>query len=65
MRDLRRLAAVRRAIGPAITLAIDGNGKWDLPTCLRFCSAAQDHDVFWFEEPLWYEPTGVQASICL
>ena len=44
-RDLRRLAAVRRAIGPAITLAIDGNGKWDLPTCLRFCRAAAEHDV--------------------
>ena len=36
--DLRRLEAVRRAIGPDVTLAIDGNGKWDLPTCLRFCA---------------------------
>ena len=26
-RDLHRLAAVRRAIGPDVTLAIDGNGK--------------------------------------
>lgn len=36
-RDLRRLAAVRHAIGDSITMAVDGNGKWDLPTCLRFC----------------------------
>lgn len=54
-RDLRRLAAVRKAIGPDVTLAIDGNGKWDLPTCQRFCRAAQDADVFWFEEPLWHD----------
>jgi len=62
-RDLRRLAAVRRAIGPDITLAIDGNGKWDLPTCLRFCAAAQAHDVYWFEEPLWYDDVKGHAQL--
>ena len=35
----RSPSAVRRAIGPQVTLAIDGNGKWDLATCQRFCSA--------------------------
>lgn len=62
-RDLRRLAAVRRAIGPDVTLAIDGNGKWDLPTCLRFCRAAADHDVYWFEEPLWYDDVKGHATL--
>jgi L-alanine-DL-glutamate epimerase-like enolase superfamily enzyme len=62
-RDLRRLAAVRRAIGPDITLAVDGNGKWDLPTCLRFCSAAQERDVYWFEEPLWYDDVKGHAQL--
>ncbi|WP_372825526.1 mandelate racemase/muconate lactonizing enzyme family protein [Polaromonas sp.] len=62
-RDLRRLAAVRQAIGPDITLAIDGNGKWDLPTCQRFCRAAQDSDVFWFEEPLWYDDVKGHAQL--
>lgn len=62
-RDLRRLAAVRQAIGPDVTLAIDGNGKWDLPTCLRFCQAAQDSDVFWFEEPLWYDDVKGHAQL--
>ena len=38
--DIARLAAVRDAIGPDIRMAIDGNGKWDLPTCMRFCVAA-------------------------
>lgn len=62
-RDLRRLAAVRKAIGPDVTLAIDGNGKWDLPTCQRFCRAAQDADVFWFEEPLWYDDVKGHAQL--
>ncbi|HZF80706.1 MAG TPA: mandelate racemase/muconate lactonizing enzyme family protein [Rubrivivax sp.] len=62
-RDLRRLAAVRAAVGPDITLAIDGNGKWDLPTCLRFCRAAEAHDVFWFEEPLWYDDVRGHAAL--
>lgn len=62
-RDLRRLAAVRQAIGPDVTLAIDGNGKWDLPTCQRFCRAAQDADVFWFEEPLWYDDVKGHAQL--
>ena len=62
-RDLKRLAAVRNAIGENVTLAIDGNGKWDLPTCLRFCAAAQAHDVYWFEEPLWYDDVKGHAQL--
>lgn len=62
-RDLRRLAAVRRAIGPDVTLAVDGNGKWDLATCLRFCRGAQEHDVYWFEEPLWYDDVQGHAEL--
>ena len=62
-RDLQRLAAVRQAIGPHVTLAVDGNGKWDLPTCLRFCRAAEAHDVYWFEEPLWYDDVKGHAQL--
>jgi L-alanine-DL-glutamate epimerase-like enolase superfamily enzyme len=61
--DLRRLEAVRRAIGPEVTLAIDGNGRWDLPTCLRFCARAEAFDVFWFEEPMWYDDVGSHAVL--
>ena len=62
-RDLRRLAAVRKAIGSDVTLAIDGNGKWDLPTCQRFCRGAEDSDVYWFEEPLWYDDVKGHAAL--
>ncbi len=62
-RDLNRLAAVRNAVGAGVTLAIDGNGKWDLPTCQRFCRAAEDLDVYWFEEPLWYDDVKGHARL--
>ena len=62
-RDLHRLAAVRRAIGDHITTAVDGNGKWDLPTCLRFCRGAADLDLYWFEEPLWYDDVKAHAQL--
>ncbi len=62
-RDLRRLAAVRQAIGDDVTMAIDGNGKWDLPTCQRFCAGAQGLDLFWFEEPLWHDDVKGHAQL--
>jgi L-alanine-DL-glutamate epimerase-like enolase superfamily enzyme len=62
-RDLRRLEAVRRAIGPDVTLAVDGNGKWDLPTCLRFCRGAEPLDLYWFEEPLWHDDVHGHAQL--
>lgn len=61
--DLGRLEAVRKAIGPSVTMAIDGNGKWDLPTCVRFCARAEALDVFWFEEPLWYDDVAGHAAL--
>ena len=63
MVDIGRLAAVRKALGPQIGVAIDGNGKWDLPTCLRFCTAVRDLDIFWFEEPMWYDDVGSHAAL--
>ena len=61
--DVRRIAAVRQAVGPGVTIAIDGNGKWDLPTCLRFCARAEGLDIFWFEEPLWYDDVRSHARL--
>lgn len=61
--DLGRIEAVRRAVGPSVTIAIDGNGRWDLPTCQRFCANAAPLDIFWFEEPLWYDDIAGHATL--
>lgn len=63
MTDIGRLEAVRRAVGDHVTMAVDGNGKWDLPTCKRFCARAEGLDLFWFEEPLWYDDIGSHAEL--
>lgn len=61
--DLKRIEKVRKAIGPGIMLAVDGNGKWDLPTCVRFCREAERFDIFWFEEPLWHDDVRGHAEL--
>lgn len=63
MIDIGRLEAVRNLIGPNVRMAVDGNGGWDLPTCMRFCAAAKDLDLFWFEEPMWYDNVEGHATL--
>jgi L-alanine-DL-glutamate epimerase-like enolase superfamily enzyme len=61
--DLRRIYAVRRAIGPEVKLAVDGNGRWDLPTALQHAPALAEAGLLWFEEPLWYEDIAGHAAL--
>ncbi len=62
-RDVERIRLVREAIGKDITLAIDANGKWDLPTCIRFCDRVEKYDIFWLEEPLWHDDVKGHAEL--
>ncbi len=50
--DLRRVAAVRRLIGPERLLMVDANQLWDLPTARRAAKELAASDIFWLEEPL-------------
>jgi len=61
--DIERLEAVRAAIGDAPTLAVDANGRMDLPTAIRFGRATAACDVLWFEEPLWYDDVASHARL--
>ena len=63
MVDIERIEAVRSAVGPRVTIAIDANGRWDLPTCQRFCARAEPLDIFWFEEPMWFDDIGSHAAL--
>ena len=53
--DLKRIEAVRNAIGPETKLMVDANGKWDLNTATRIGNKFADYDILWFEEPIWYD----------
>ena len=50
--DLRRVAAVRRAIGPEVKLAVDANHCFTVPQAIRLGRDMEDLDLMWFEEPI-------------
>ncbi len=49
---LDRLAAVRRAIGPHITLLVDCHSRFDLTSALAVAEELAQLNVGWFEEPV-------------
>lgn len=53
--DLERIEAIRKAIGKRPRLMIDANGRWDLPTAMSFGRKLDPYDIYWFEEPIWYD----------
>ena len=61
--DLERIETVRKTIGLQMNLAVDANGRWDLPTAVRFGARLKDLDVLWFEEPLWFDDVRGHAAL--
>jgi L-alanine-DL-glutamate epimerase-like enolase superfamily enzyme len=49
--DLRRIESVLDLLGPGQRLAVDANGRFDLPTALAYADALAAYDLIWFEEP--------------
>jgi L-alanine-DL-glutamate epimerase-like enolase superfamily enzyme len=62
-RDERRIEEVRAAIGPSVKLMVDANGKWSLPAALQMGRALSENDVFWLEEPCWYDDLEGHAAL--
>ena len=50
--DLRRIEAVRAALGPDNHLMVDANQVFNVYEGIRRGSAYQDFDIYWLEEPL-------------
>ena len=50
--DVRRLAAVRRAIGDDVELLIDANNGYYAKQAIRMARQFEDYNVGWFEEPV-------------
>lgn len=49
--DIRRLAAARAAVGPAIRIAIDANQRWDVAEAVDWVGELAPYDPWWIEEP--------------
>ncbi|MEC5344066.1 mandelate racemase/muconate lactonizing enzyme family protein [Brenneria populi] len=53
--DLKRIEAVRAAVGDDVNLMVDANGKWDISTAKQYGARLADFDITWFEEPMWHD----------
>jgi L-alanine-DL-glutamate epimerase-like enolase superfamily enzyme len=61
--DLKRIEAVIKVTGSGSKLAVDANGRFDLPTAIEYAEALQPYGLFWYEEagdPLDY---ALQAAL--
>ncbi len=50
--DVRRVAALREAIGPDVFLMADANQAYNATTAIRIGRELAGLDVYWFEEPV-------------
>ena len=50
--DIRRVAAVRDAVGPDIRLMVDANHCLTVPQAIRMGRELEKLDIEWFEEPI-------------
>ncbi|MDP3061795.1 MAG: mandelate racemase/muconate lactonizing enzyme family protein, partial [Chloroflexota bacterium] len=54
--DVKRVEAVRQAIGPNVDLMLDANEGYDVPTAIRAARAYEPFGIRWYEEPVhWYD----------
>lgn len=50
--DLKRVTAVREAIGNDVDLMLDVNQRWDTTTAITWARRFEELDIAWLEEPL-------------
>lgn len=60
--DLRRIEVVIAVLGEGGRLAVDANGRFDLPQALACGEAMRPYVLFWYEEPLDYRGHAVLAE---
>lgn len=61
--DLARVSAVRKALGPDVTLMVDVNQRWDLITAKLMAPKLADYGIEWLEEPLHPDDVIGHASL--
>ena len=48
--DCERIESVLNILGPGQQLAVDANGRFDLPTAIAYGKAMSQYPLFWYEE---------------
>ena len=52
LEDVKRVSAVRQAVGPDVRIMCDANERLDVETATWLGHRLADLDVYWFEEPI-------------
>jgi len=63
MENVRRVAAVRKAIGDAPRLLVDANQRLDVHTNIRLANLIEQYDISWYEEPVYADNIGQCAEV--
>ena len=50
--DVKRVAALRDAIGPDVKLMVDANQAYNATSAIRIGRRLEEYDILWFEEPV-------------
>jgi L-alanine-DL-glutamate epimerase-like enolase superfamily enzyme len=61
--DLRRLAAVRKAVGDDVEIFVDANNGFYAKQAIGFARRMQEYNVGWFEEPVLADDIAGLAAI--
>ncbi|MGH8141517.1 MAG: mandelate racemase/muconate lactonizing enzyme family protein [Steroidobacteraceae bacterium] len=61
--DIRRVAAVRKAVGDDVNLMVDGNCGFDLPGAERLVRGLMPYRITFFEEPLAQNDVRLMAQL--
>jgi D(-)-tartrate dehydratase len=62
--DLQRIEAVLKLVDRGEQLAVDANGRFDLPTALRYAAALASYRLKWYEEPGDPLDYALNAEVC-
>jgi L-alanine-DL-glutamate epimerase-like enolase superfamily enzyme len=61
--DLRRLAAVRRAVGDGVEVYVDANNGYYAKQAIRLARRFEEYNVGWFEEPVLADDVAGLAAV--
>jgi len=60
---LEVLDSIRSAVGPKVDIAIEGHGRWNLPTAIKIAKALAPYDVLFLEDAIPATNTSDMASL--
>lgn len=62
--DVRRIAAVRAAVGPEWDIMTDANQGFHMDEAIRRAKAFEPFDLAWFEEPIHADDVAAHRRLC-